>query len=298
MDIMVDNKNFSIDISMDDIINERAGNIDSIVWGGRYGGSSNASYNMRLGIAWSSVAKSGYSAVTARLWVESAALQTGGIAKKYAITINGTSTSGSKAFNQGDWNSTFTSKLLEYTVNVTHSNATNITIAGSFAIEVTYAGVYVGTMSHNITASLPQILTAPPSPGSCSASGKYEKGQNISVSWGSSSTATGYDIEYDQYLPGTGWKGWGTAVGYSSGTSMSHAIGSAGAQCLRYRVRAKNSAGTSGWSPNSGNVYHYGVRVNNGGYAWGRVRVWNGSSWVEGIVKVWNGSSWIYAGNN
>ena len=62
---------FSIKIPTSELLKSRAGNINSISWGSRYGGSSNTNYNMRLGIAWSSVAKSGYSEVTARLWVES-----------------------------------------------------------------------------------------------------------------------------------------------------------------------------------------------------------------------------------
>ena len=42
---------FSIEIPTSELLKPRAGNINSISWGSRYGGSSNANYNMRLGIA-------------------------------------------------------------------------------------------------------------------------------------------------------------------------------------------------------------------------------------------------------
>lgn len=302
MDFMVgDNMNknipFSIEVPTDELMKPRAGNIDSISWGGRYGGSSNASYNMRLGIAWSSVAKSGYSAVTARLWVESAALQTYGVSKSYALTINGTSTSGNSTFNRGDWNSTFTHKLLEYTVNVTHTSAKSITISGSFDIEVEYAGVYVGRMTHSTTANLPSILTPPSAPTSITASGKYEVGEKINVSWsGATGTITEYEVQYIQYDYGNGaWAGWGnTAEKPGTGTSIQHAIASVGENRdrVRYRVRAKNAAGVSAWSPESNDVWHYGIKVNQSGFKWGQIHIWNGSIWCRGRVKIWNGSSW------
>lgn len=290
---MENEKDFEITIPMNELIEPRAGNINSISWGGRYGGSSNSNFNMRLGIAWSSVAKSGYSEVTARLWVESAAIRTYGVAKSYALTINGISTSGSSTFNMGDWTSTFTHKLLEYTVNVTHTNATSITISGSFAINITYSGVYVGTMSHSTSASLPAILTAPSTPTWCNHTGWFENGDKTTVTWGGASgTITNYtvDVRFWDKAENT-YGGWFT-VGTTSSTSFDIGHGGVSHDALQARVRANNSAGSSDWRE-GGWVYHQGVKVNNNGFRHGIVKVWNGSSWVQGYVKVWNGSSWV-----
>ena len=289
---------FSIEIPTSELLKPRAGNINSISWGSRYGGSSNANYNMRLGIAWSSVAKSGYSEVTARLWVESAAIRTNGVAKSYALTINGTSTSGSSAFNMGDWTSTFTHKLLEYTVNVTHTNATSITISGSFAINITYSGVYVGTMSHSVTASLPATLTAPGAPTNLSLTGRFDNGMSTVASWNKGSgTVTAYEVQrrfwtaYDK-----AYTDWGNVDSNYNGSATSitlqHSAVTHHAQ--QVRIRAKNAAGTSSWVESNW-VYHDGVNVytnGSGSKTYGKVRVWNGSTWVQAYVSVWNGTSW------
>ena len=295
----IENQDFNITIPMDELKKSRAGNINAIYWGSRYGGSSTASYNMRLGISWSSTSGSGSSSVTAILWVESAAIQTGSVAKTYTLNINGTSKSESGSFNMGNWNSTFTHKLMENTVKVSHTNEKSITISGSFAINITYAGTYVGTMTHSITASLPANLTAPSAPTWCSASGRYETGEKVNISWGGASgTVSSYDVQYAQYDSVTGWGAWGDVAGSpTTSTSLQQSIVSVGNNrtCLKYRVRAKNSAGTSGWSPESGLIYHYGVKVYENGFKWSTVKVWNGSAWAHARVKVWNGSSWVGA---
>ena len=289
---------FSIEIPTSELLKPRAGNINSISWGSRYGGSSNANYNMRLGIAWSSVSNSGYSTVTARLWIESAAIQTYGVAKTYTLNINGSSTSGSKTFNMGDWTSTFTHKLLEHTVNVNHTNATSITISGSFAINIEYAGVYVGTMSHSVTASLPATLTAPGAPTNLSLTGRFDNGMSTVASWNKGSgTVTAYEVQrrfwtaYDKAY--TDW--WNVDSNYNgSATSITLQHSAVTHHAQQVRIRAKNAAGTSAWVESNW-VYHDGVNVytnNSGAKTYGKVRVWNGSAWVQAYVSVWNGTSW------
>lgn len=289
---------FSVEIPTSELLKPRAGNINSISWGSYYGGSSNTSYNMRLGIAWSSEAKTGYSAVTARLWIQSAAIRTDGVAKSYALTINGTSTSGSNAFNMGDWTSVFTHKLLEYTVNVTHTSAKSITISGSFAINITYAGVYVGTMSHSTTANLPAILTAPGAPTNLSLTGRFDNGMSTVASWTKGSgTVEAYEVQrrfwtaYDKAY--TDW--WNVDSNYNgSATSITLQHSAVTHHAQQVRIRAKNAAGTSAWVESNW-VYHDGVNVytnNSGAKTYGKVRVWNGSAWVQAYVSVWNGTSW------
>lgn len=137
--------------------------------------------------------------------------------------------------------------------------------------------------------------TAPSTPTNVTASGFYEAGENIKVSWSASSGATSYEVQYDQYDTVSGWVGWGTATGTYNGTSFSHPISSVGNNrtSVRYRVRAKNNIGNSAWSSNSNEVLRSGLKVWNGSFTRGIVRVWNGSAWVIGRVRVWNGSSWV-----
>ena len=139
--------------------------------------------------------------------------------------------------------------------------------------------------------------TAPATPTNLTASGVYEVGESIKVSWSASSGATSYEIQYDQYDTASGWVGWGTATGTYNGTSFSHPISSVGNNRtkLRYRVRAKNNIGNSAWSSNSNEVLRSGLKVWNGSFTRGIVRVWNGSAWVIGRVRVWNGNTWVNA---
>lgn len=137
--------------------------------------------------------------------------------------------------------------------------------------------------------------TVPATPSWISANGVYEPGENVSVSWGASSGASSYEVQYNQYDSVSGWGDWGNTAESPNGTNLSHHIYSVGANRvkLKYRVRAKNYVGASGWSNESNEIYRSGLMVYSGGFKRGRVRVWNGNSWVNGRVKVWNGSSWV-----
>lgn len=186
------------------------------------------------------------------------------------------------------------------------SSTTSITIYGRCDIGSSYdlptwygvEGASTISLGSSTTPVTPPPVAKPGAPTSISVSGKYEPGQKVSVSWsGATGTVSNYEVEYDQYLPGVGWKSWYSA-GTSTTTSLSHSIVSVGAQKLRYRVRSKNSSGTSDWLECSTHIYHYGVKINSGGLTFGVIKVWTGSSWSPGIIKVWNGSSWVYSFNS
>lgn len=292
-----DNETFSIEIPIEEI--QSRASSGGISWSGWYGGSSSNTYNCRIGIAWSSSGNTSNntSSVTATAYFYSSAVETYGVAKSGTITINGNSSNFSKAVSYGDWGSTNTVTLASHNVSVAHNSDGNksITISVSWAINITYAGTWIGTMSHSVSATLDTLLSPPSAPTWCIARGNYEAGEKVAVSWGGASgTISSYNVAYRQWDTVTGWTNWSTAGTGITGTSMEHQIISVGdnRQCLQYRVEARNASGASDWSPGSGYVYHYGVKVNQSGFKWATVKVWDGSTWQHAITKIWDGSSW------
>lgn len=298
---MKETVNFSVEIPVEDIKQQRAGDISTISWSGTYGGTSNANFRMKLGISWSSVkhATIPFSDVTAKLWLHSAAIRTEGVAKTCTLNINGNSKSHSQAYNQGDWSSTFQIVLLEHSARIMYEGSKTITISGSFDVNITYSGVYVGTMSHSVSATLDTILSPPGAPTKVSLTGRFDNGMSTSLSWsGTTGSYTGHDIQRRF------WKRTGTNTEvysdwfdveynrYPDYREIQHsAVTDHAQQC---RVRAVNAAGKSNWVESNW-VYHDGVNVytdNSGNKTYGKVRVWNGSSWVQGYVSVWTGSEW------
>lgn len=217
------------------------------------------------------------------------------------ISINGNSKAYSTYLDSPSSATTFT--LVSHSVSVPHNSdgTKTITIAGALVWNGYMwngSGVTVNTLSGSSNVTLDKLLSPPSAPTWCSASGRYEEGEQVSVSWGGASgTISSYNVQYRQWDTVTGWTSWSTAGTGVTGTSMQHQIVTVGEnrRYLQYRAQAVNSAGSSGWSSESGNVPHYGVKVYSSGFRWSTVKVWNGSSWVDGIVKIWNGSSWTAA---
>lgn len=297
---MKDTINFSVEIPIDEIKEARAGNINNVSWSGTYGGSSNSSYNMKLGISWSSVkhATLAFSDVTAKLWLHSAAIRTNGVAKTARLTINGNSKSNSQAYNKGDWNSTFQIVLLEHSARVEYTGSKSITISGSFDVNINYSGVYVGTMSHSVTATLDTVIAPPGAPTNLSLTGRFDNGMSTVASWNKGSgTVTAYEVQrrfwtaYDKAY--TDW--WNVDSNYNgSATSITLQHSAVTHHSQQVRIRAKNAAGVSAWVESNW-VDHDGINVytnNSGSKTYGKVRVWNGSEWVQGYVSVWTGSAW------
>lgn len=147
------------------------------------------------------------------------------------------------------------------------------------------------------TYTLNPIKVIPTAPTSCTASGKYEVGEKITVNWsGATGAISAYQIQYCQYDMKTGWGAWYNIVEGAVGTTAINNITSVGAfkTKVKYRVRAVNSSGNSAWSPESNIIEHYGIKLwNDNNFKWGNIKVWNGSAWVQGHLLAWSGSEWI-----
>lgn len=289
---------FSVEIPIEDIKNSRAGNINNISWSGTYGGGSNVDYRMKLGISWSSVkhATLPFSDVTAKLWLHSAAIRTDGVAKTCTININGNSASNSKAYNLGDWTSTFQTVLIEHSTRIEYEGSKTITISGSFNVNITYSGTYVGTMSHSVSATLDTVntLKPPTAPTVCKHTGFFDNGYKTFVEWsGATGTIDNYLIQNRFWNKDGTYTNWGTLITTNGSTNKAE-IGHGGVSYdgLQVRVIAKNSAGQSD-AKEGDMIYHQGIQLYNNAWTIGNVKVWNGSSWTKGYVRVWNGSSWI-----
>lgn len=298
---MKETVDFSIEIPIEDIKEGRAGNINSVSWSGTYGGTSNTDYRMKLGISWSSVkhATLPFSDVTAKLWLHSAAIRTNGVAKTCTLNINGNSKSHSQTYNKGDWTSTFQMVLLEHSARIEYNGSKTITISGSFDINITYSGVYVGTMSHSVSATLDTILSPPGAPTNLSLTGRFENGMTTQLTWSKGSgTVANYEVQrrfWKRYNNSyTDWWDVDLNYGNTNTTSITIQHSAVGDHSQQVRIRAKNSAGASAWVESNW-VAHDGVNVytnNSGSKTYGKVRIWNGSSWVQGYVSVWTGSGW------
>ena len=151
----------------------------------------------------------------------------------------------------------------------------------------------------NVTGEVTKTTygTAPGVPTNVSASGFYEAGEKINVTWSASSGAKTYHVQYNQYDDVTGWAGWGDASASATGTTLSHSITSVGTNRskVKYRVRAKNDIGYSDYSSESNEILRSGIKVYNGSFVRGKIKVWNGSAWVNARVRVYDGSSFVNA---
>ena len=136
--------------------------------------------------------------------------------------------------------------------------------------------------------------TAPSTPTNIAASGVFENGENIKVSWSASSGASEYELEHSQYNISTGWTSWTSSKKGITTTSYTYTVGTIDTDRnkVKFRVRAKNNIGYSSYSSESNEVSRTSIKIYNGSFVKGTVKVWNGSSWVFGRVRVWNGSSW------
>ena len=91
------------------------------------------------------------------------------------------------------------------------------------------------------------VLDAPMAPGFLNYN--LSGGGSLTLSWGASSGADLYELEYSTKLKGRKWGDYQVIDDAILGTSLPH---SPGEGTFRYRVRATNSAGISAWteSPN------------------------------------------------
>lgn len=256
---------------------------------------------VNLSVTWSSTGNVSTNTSTVSATMKLYASAQGSCLSGSYLSINGNSKAYTTYLNSPSSATTFT--LVSHSVSVPHNSdgTKTITIAGALVWNGYMwngSGVTVNTLSGSSSVTLDKLLSPPSAPTWCSASGRYEAGEKVSVSWGGATgTISSYNVQYRQWDSVTGYTSWSSAGTGITGTSMQHQIVSVGEnrRYLQYRVQAVNSAGTSAWSNASGNVMHYGVKVYSSGFKWATVKVWNGSSWTHGIVKIWNGSSWVSA---
>ena len=212
------------------------------------------------------------------------------------FTVNGTRYS-----IEGWWDSYVSGNPLtfkEVTITVNHDSNGNASVPVSAYI--LYNSASWSDLSASGTAVLDNIGTAvkvPTAPTSCTASGKYEVGEKITVNWsGATGAISAYQIQYCQYDMKTGWGSWSNIVEGAVGTTAINNITSVGAfkTKIKYRIRAVNSSGNSAWSPESNIIEHYGIKLwNDNNFKWGNIKVWNGSAWVQGHLLAWSGSEWV-----
>lgn len=147
----------------------------------------------------------------------------------------------------------YTGTIDSGTITISHnSNGTK-----SFAAKVT-AAVYSTSVNctGSTTFTLDQIPQTPSAPTSCTITAGNGSlvglGETVTIKWsGASGTITGYDIRYSR--GDSGWKDYNSisstaTSGSTTDSFTSTDIGTNGAgNSVRYAIRAKNGALTSGW---------------------------------------------------
>lgn len=275
-----------------------------VIRGPYYGGSSNTAYNMRLILKWSSTpnASTNSSTVNVDLYLSSSSIYCAGVIKYGTITIAGKSKSISKSIpTKIDNSSIWETYLGSHSTTVSHnsSGAGSASISASFAVNITYTNVYVGTMSVSGTANLGTINSRPNTPaGIAITGGVFEMGEKLYYKItppSSGPTPTSYKIyiryynkvndSYSNWLYSTtvtslsNYVTWNSEVGWDGVRIAASAV----ANGLESTNRAE-----SPW------VFHEGMKVWNGSaWVYGKVNVWNGSAWTKGFLRVKNSSgSW------
>lgn len=264
--------------------------------------SSGASFPMIVDWSTSPNVGGGYTTVSVTMRMQQASV-TGTCQAGSHITINGNKSSfANKYLNYGGNGTNFT--LHSHSVNIYHSTAVNIPISGAWAWNgyIWVSGSYSGrfnTVSGSGTVSCAAILTPPGAPSNLSLTGRFENGMSTYLTWSKGSgTVANYEVQRrfwkkynDSY---SGWHDVNLNYGDANTTSITIQHSAVGDHSQQVRIRAKNSAGASSWVESNW-IAHDGVNVytnNSGSKTYGKVRVWNGSSWVQGYVSVWTGSSW------
>lgn len=142
------------------------------------------------------------------------------------------------------------------------------------------------------------VIKIPGAPSNLSLTGRFDNGMSTTLTWTKGSgTITAYEIQRRF------WKAYNNSYtdyaivnsNYDGGaTSITIQHSAVGDHAQQVRIRAKNSAGYSNWVESNW-VYHDGVNIftnTSGGKTYGKVKVWNGTTWKQAYVSLWNGSGW------
>lgn len=287
---------FKIEIPVEELQKPRAGG-DTIYWSSAYAGSSSDDkYNVRIGIQWSSTTTTGGSNVYARTILGSARISASN--KTATITINGVTKEGT--FDPSS-SGVQTKTAVENTVKVSYYGSKSITISGTIALNITYSGTKVNTMSHSVTAALDTVPV--PAPADFSLSGYFAKGATHTVTY-TPVSGINYQLMISKYVNGawTGWKPYNDSA-VSGGLSVSSSSGkyviTYGAnspnntQYIQVGVRAYVGSTYSGVSAGSyGQQIRRTIRAFIDG-AWRYAYPKRASDGKAGWARVHNGSSWI-----
>ena len=263
--------------------------------------SSGASFSMIVDWSTSPNVSGGYTTVSVTMRMQNASVS-GTCRSGSHITINGNQSSfANKKLSYGGNGSNFT--LHSHSVNVYHTNAVNVAISGKWVWDgyIWISGGYSGnfsSVSGSGTVSCAAILTPPGAPTNLSLTGRFDNGMSTVASWNKGSgTVTAYEVQrrfwtaYDK-----AYTDWGNVDSNYNGSATSITLQHSAVthHSQQVRIRAKNAAGVSAWVESNW-VDHDGINVytnSSGSKTYGKVRVWNGSSWVQGYVSVWTGSGW------
>lgn len=287
---------FEVEIPIEELQQERAGNIGSISWSGGYGGGNKT---LKLGLSWASTSNGqNASSVEVRLHIQS--WQIYASAKNWRIKIDGTQIASGSKDPSSSSNSLTTRQIGSGSKSISYTGNKTIVIRGEYDINITYSGVYVGTIAHQVSAALDYINPTPDAVSKVETTNRYEVGEPQTITWPSAARATGYWLQHAVWnLESKSWEAWKDT--FTNNNQLSYTftpnqsiLGGLNRGAIKWRVAARNAGGTSGWREGPV-VEHYGVKVWNGSaWVWGQMRAWNGSAWVKVVPKVWNGSAWIY----
>lgn len=166
----------------------------------------------------------------------------------------------------------------------------------SDAVDASLASFSNQTSADTATYTAPAPApTAPTAPTSITVTGLYEEGESQKISWsGATGTITKYEVLHSVYdITKKAWSEW-YGSGTTTGTSFTVGHGNIAAHnrtAIKYGVRAYNGTLASGIKA-SGVFEHYGIKYYNGGWKYGKIQYWNGSSWARAYVRRWTGSEW------
>ena len=123
-----------------------------------------------------------------------------------------------------------------------------------------------------------------------------EANKTLTASWNAVSSPAGTPTYYVQYASAAAGAGYGGWSGEYSTTGTSYNFNLPRAATHKFRVRAANSDGGTGYTESGGVYVPSGGKIFNGSsfVLTSFARKFNGSSWVDlQIARRFNGSSWV-----
>ena len=287
-----ENGEFEIEIPIEELKQERAGG-DTIYWSSKYAGSSStASYNLRVGVQWSSTKGTGGSNVYARTILGSGRISASN--KNATITINGTSKTAS--FSPSYSGSTYQEKTaVDNTVWVSYYGSKSIIIKGTIDINITYSGTKVTTMEKSVTATLDQVPVPAPTNVTIEG-GPFANGCKHTIRW-TQVSGMSYEIHVSYRRADGSWTGWNhySTPGATSSGTVSHGWNYDNYRDIQIGVRA-TAGGVNSEVIGTGSQMRRGSRVLYSNGSWGRpvVKVYYNNAWHNAYIRVYLDGVWRF----